>query len=315
VNIRIWAAGAALFVSALIVPASTTVAERAFALGAGRAGQGIPRVDRGQLMRDVTTLASPAFEGRKAGTRGDLRARQYIQDSYRMIGLQPGAPLGLYLHRFPGGAANVVGLLNGTDPARPVIVVSAHYDHLGIQNGVLFPGADDNASGVAALLAVARHFAIELPRHPMIFVAFDAEEDGQRGSKAFIADNVVPRERIALNVNFDMVSRNDRGEIYAAGSTYTPSLAPLLERVGTNASVTLRLGHDRPGGGSRDDWTQLSDHAAFHAARIPWVYFGVEDHADYHKPSDTPDKIDDGFFGNVADMLVEAVLTFDTSLE
>jgi hypothetical protein len=291
-------------------------------------------VDRAQLMRDVVTLASPDFEGRGTGTPGGLRARAWIAEQFRAIGLVP-AGTDAYLQPFivtsrnvrnilPGGrpfqarlaAANVVGRLSGRDPGAPAIVVTAHYDHLGMHDGVIYPGADDNASGVAVLLAAARHFKVTAPRHAMVFAALDAEEVGLHGAKALIGAALLARGQVALNVNLDMVARNAANEIYAAGPHHTPSLMPRLLDVQARATVRVRFGHDRPEGAGNelDDWTHSSDHGAFHDAGIPFVYFGVENHPDYHKPTDTVDRIDPRFFGDAADMVVEAIRTFDVTL-
>src|SRR5690606_597855 len=141
------------------------------------------------------------------------------------------------------------------------------------------------------------------------------EEDGHRGSRAFVASDLVAPGKIALNINLDMVSRSERKELYVAGTAHYPNLRPVLEELAIGPELSLRFGHDRPvpGGGPREDWTQLSDHAAFHAAGIPFIYFGVEDHPDYHRPGDTADKIDEAFFGNAADLIVEAILAFDAA--
>lgn len=309
-------------------------------LGAGTAqtpaarDTAVRHVDRARLMRDVMALAAPAFEGRGTGTRGGLRARQWIVAQFGAIELAP-AVRGGYVQPFtvtvprgrtgvPEGAptpgeyraANVIGRTPAREPGAATLVVTAHYDHFGVRNGVPYPGADDNASGVAVLLAAARHFTADPPRHPMLFAALDAEELGLRGARTLVQSALLPRGRVALNVNLDMVSRNDANEIYAAGTSYAPWQIPILRDVQTRASVRILFGHDRPAAsaGGRDDWTQLSDHGAFHAAGIPFVYFGVEDHPDYHKPTDTPDRIDPRFFGDAADMIVEAIRTFDARL-
>jgi Zn-dependent M28 family amino/carboxypeptidase len=195
-------------------------------------------------------------------------------------------------------------------------VVSAHYDHLGVVNGARYPGADDNASGVAALLAVARYVHAHPLAHRVVFAAFDAEELGLEGAKAFVRAPPVPIASIALDVNFDMVSRNDRNEIYAAGTFQNPSLRPIVENVQQRSPVSIRFGHDRPGtrGNDSDDWTLQSDHGVFHQAGVPFIYFGVEDHPDYHKPTDTADKINPKFFGDVVEMLVDFVVTADQRL-
>jgi hypothetical protein len=148
------------------------------------------------------------------------------------------------------------------------------------------------------------------PAHTVVFAAFDSEEQGHQGAKAFVGSPPVALATIALNVNFDMVSRNDRREIYAAGTFQNPSLRPLVTEVQQRTPVAIRFGHDRPDarGNTKDDWTLQSEHGVFHQAGIPFIYFGVEDHRDYHKPTDTADRIDPAFFGDVVEMLVDFVI-------
>jgi Zn-dependent M28 family amino/carboxypeptidase len=150
----------------------------------------------------------------------------------------------------------------------------------------------------------------------MLFAAFDAEEEGLQGAKAFVGSARLPPKQIAIDVNLDMVSRNDRSEIYAAGTFQSPWLTPILADIQHRAAVKILLGHDRPRSeaGGLDDWTTQSDHGAFADAGIPFLYFGVEDHADYHKPTDTADKISPKFFGDAADMIVDAVVTLDQKM-
>jgi len=148
----------------------------------------------------------------------------------------------------------------------------------------------------------------------MVFAALDAEEEGgsrENGARTLV--ETLSPGAVALNVNLDMVSRSAVNEIYAAGTYHTPRLKPILEEVQRRAPVKLLFGHDRPmpGAGGQDDWTLQSDHGEFHKAGVPFVYFGVEDHADYHKPSDTPDKIDPRFFGDAVDMILDAILSLD----
>ena len=317
------------------VRVATSLERRAIAAQAAvpATGAAVARhVDRARLMRDVTRLASGDFAGRRSGTPGGLAARAWVVAQFTAIGLAPAGssgflePFGLTPHsvRAPitagrsaaaglGDAANVVGRIPGRAPSLRAIVVSAHYDHLGVQDGHIYYGADDNASGVATLLEAARWFEAHPPRHPMIFVAFDAEELGLQGARTFVASGLAPPASLALDVNLDMVSRNDRREIFAAGTYQSPWLKPILEDVQRRSAVRILFGHDRPArlAGGLDDWTDESDHGAFHDAGVPFVYFGVEDHADYHRPTDTPDKIDSGFFGDAADMIVEAIVTLD----
>ena len=298
-----------------------------------RTSPSAPRVDRDELMRVVRVLSQPSFEGRRTGTAGNLLARQFVRDVFQRIGLAPATPDFLQPFAFvpspPSGrlsgaptrsgpveGTNVIAMQAGRQAGARTLVISAHYDHLGIVNGVTYPGADDNASGVAALLAVARYVHAHPPAHTVIFAAFDAEEPGLHGAKTFVRTPPVPLTTIALNVNFDMVSRNDRHEIYAAGTFQHPSLRPIVTEVQERTPVAIRFGHDRPDprGNNGDDWTLQSDHGVFHQAGVPFIYFGVEDHPDYHKPTDTADRIDPMFFGDVAEMLLDFVITADQRL-
>ncbi len=281
------------------------------------------RIDSERLMAAVTTLADPKFEGRAAGSPGGLAARAWVVDRFKAHRAAPGvgrlrASIHLHAHddeRTAGGrrARTCSGCASARDPKLPYFVVSAHYDHLGVRDGQIYPGADDDASGVAVILEIAA-FCQKTPfRHSIVFAAFDAEERGLQGATAFVVKPPVPRDRIALNVNLDMVSRNDKREIFIAGTYHYPDLKAPLEDVAKRAPITVLFGHDKPVAiaGGVEDWTNQSDHGPFHAAKIPFVYFGVEDHADYHKPTDTADKINRGFFVDVAETILDAVIALD----
>ena len=261
-------------------------------------------IDVEGLLRDVSVLAHDSMEGRFAGTPGNERARRYIVAQLDSLGI-PAAPRGRTA-AFSSGV-NLLGLVQGTAVSDRYVVVSAHFDHLGVRNGETYNGADDNASGTAAVLALAELFAAAPPRHSFLFVLFDAEETGLRGAQAFVDDPPVPRESIAMNVNLDMVSRSAAGELYAAGTYHYPSLEPFVDEVAARSPISLIKGHDSPGLPAGDDWTEASDHGPFHAAGIPFIYFGVEDHEGYHQPTDDFEAITPEFFADavatVADFL------------
>ena len=130
---------------------------------------------------------------------------------------------------------------------------------------------------------------------PLPFIADDIEYEC-RLPNAFLADPPFPVDSIMLNINMDMIGRNDEYELYAAGTYHNPELLPLVEAVADSTELDLLVGHDRPNLAAGMDWTMLSDHGAFHERGIPFIYFGVEDHVDYHQPTDTYDKIDPVFF-------------------
>jgi Zn-dependent M28 family amino/carboxypeptidase len=194
-------------------------------------------------------------------------------------------------------------------------VISAHYDHLGIRNGEVFNGADDNASGSAALLALARYFRVNRPRHSILFAAFDGEESGLQGARSFVSSPPVGADSIIMNVNMDMIGRNERDELYVTGTLPYPYLRPYVEQVQPRSKVRLLIGHDTvPTGGSRsDNWTSASDHGAFHAARIPFLYFGVEDHPDYHRATDEFERLMPGFYVRAVETILVVVLLLDAN--
>ena len=290
-----------------------------------------PRLDAAALLADVETLASPAYEGRRADTDGGRRARAFVVERFEQLGLLPAVPGYLqpfsFTHRSIRAlwrrdrpfvlefkdAANVLGLVRGTEEPDRFLVVSAHYDHLGIRKGDLYPGADDNASGVAALLAFAAYFDAHPPEHSILFAAFDAEEQGCRGSEAFAAAPPLPLDRLILDVNMDMIARSAPGRLFVAGTEQHPGFLPLLRDAAASSHVALHAGHDRPiwRTGLVDDWTTGSDHGPFFERGLPFLYFGVEDHEGYHAPGDTFDRIDRDFFTGAAETILDVVLALD----
>jgi hypothetical protein len=280
-------------------------------------------IDAGQLLEDVRVLSADAMEGRGVGTPGGAMARAYVERRFADAGLKPlrasfEQPFDVPA-RGGGGdgvvrkGVNVVGYVRGKNHPERFIVVTAHYDHLGVRGGRIYNGADDNASGVAALLQLAAHFARVQPDNSFVFAALDAEEVGLVGARALVKQFQTERRDVALNVNMDMVSHSDSGELYAAGAYHTPALRPLLERIAARAPVKLLIGHDRPEQG-HDDWTNQSDQNEFHLAGIPFVYFGVEDHKDYHKPTDDFETITQDFFVHAAETILDAAQLFDADL-
>ncbi len=275
--------------------------------------------DSAALMRHVRALAHDSMEGRLVGSSGGARARAYLVRAFETAGLQRvGAG---YEHPFetqPQGnrplvrGVNVVGLVPGRVRPDRYIVLTAHYDHLGVRGGQIFNGADDNASGTAAIIEVAAYFRRNALDHSLLVVALDGEEGGLHGARAFVANPPVPESLIVVNVNLDMIGRNDRNELYAAGAYHYPVLRPLLDSVAARAAITLRLGHDS--GGGQNDWTTQSDHAAFHRRHIPFVYFGEEDHPDYHRPTDDPEGLMPVFFAGAVSAVLETVRLLDRHL-
>jgi hypothetical protein len=251
-----------------------------------RAGLPAARVTAAALARagiDVRTLAAA---GAKASLPGPVRARLTVAVEHERA-----------------RTANVVAIVAGRDPAvaSECVVVGAHHDHLGRggdaslapdEPGAIHPGADDNASGVAALLAAARAFAAEGPaRRTVVFAAFAAEELGLLGSAHLVA-NAPERcavERMQLMVNLDMVGRPKEGKLHVLGAGTAKGLR---EEVGALAERAPRIPLALVFGD--DDGYGPSDHTSFYARNVPVLHLFSGAHADYHRPSDTPEKVDAG---------------------
>jgi hypothetical protein len=269
------------------------------------------------LMRHMHVLAHDSLEGRRVGTPGGAKARAYLVRAFTDAGLRPLSAGFEHPFTFTRDSAtvtgvNLVGVIRGRTTPDRYIVVTAHYDHLGVRQGDVMNGADDNASGTGALVEIARQLAARPPAHSVIIAALDGEEGGLRGARHFVAQPPVPLSSIIMNVNLDMVGRNAKNELYAAGTFHYPFLRPLLDSVIARSSITLKLGHDDPAL-QRDDWTSQSDHGAFHAAKIPFIYFGVEDHADYHKASDEVGGIMPEFYAGAVNTVLDAIRVFDSN--
>jgi len=274
-----------------------------------------------QLLKRLTALAHDSMEGRGAGTPGGARGRAYIERELRSLGV---APIGVSyqvpvrVRARPGSdtlGANVVARVPGRLGSGPVIVLSAHHDHLGVRGDSIYNGADDDASGSVALISLAEAFKRQPLDHDVIFAWFEAEESGMLGSRAFVEKPPVPVEQIAVNVNLDMVSRHEGGAtLWVAGTSHYPFLLPIAESAVAQASVRVRFGHDTPGLAPSDNWTSASDHASFHRAKIPFLYLGVEDHPDYHKPGDDASRVDPKFFASTVSFAEALVRALDAKL-
>ncbi|MHB1096787.1 MAG: M28 family peptidase [Gemmatimonadaceae bacterium] len=279
-----------------------------------------PNIDSAATWRALSDLAADSMEGRRMGTRGNAAARAYLVRRLTQAGVAPLVPG--YVQHFDVAwrdtsvrdGVNVLGIVRGADTTR-AIVVSAHFDHLGVHNGQIYNGTDDNASGTAATLALAEWYAGHAPRHSIIFAFFDGEEADLRGSRAFMESPPVPLRRIAANVNIDMVARLDKNELFAAGATPFPFFRPLLRATAKEAPVRLRMGHDLSEPDGVDNWVGQSDQASFYAKGIPFVYFGVEDHADYHRTTDDVDRVDAGRFIAAVRTIADFVHRLDQSLD
>lgn len=219
----------------------------------------------GKSFEEVKRLAAPTvLEGSTARLRADLI-------------------------RISRETSNVIGVLSGSDLALASehIIIGAHYDHLGLggpeslgAEGQIHRGADDNASGVAALLELARTLVRERPRRSIFLIAFGAEEVGLLGSSAYTKSPLAPLSSTVAMINMDMIGRLRDGRLIVGGAGTSPSWKPLLEQLNPGFRLALQ-----------DDGYGPSDHQSFYVRDIPVLFFFTGSHDDYHKPSDTAEKI------------------------
>jgi len=284
-----------------------------------------PQFDIERMKADVEWLASPEREGRGAGSRGLEAAANYIAVRFERLGLAPLMPGARgddrYLQPFTmtgeNGASvptkNVIGVLPGTNPALngQALIVSAHYDHLGFgwpdaragAKGQLHPGADDNASGVAVMLELARLLANARPERSVIFAAFAGEEAGLLGARHYVraaqaAGAPFPLSGHIANLNIDTVGRLADGKVTVFGAASARELPFIFMGAGAVTGVPVQ---------SVMQEINASDHTAFVEAGVPAVQLFASQASDYHRPSDTAEKIDYAGLGKVAAVLKEAI--------
>lgn len=285
----------------------------------------VASTDYGQLMEDLRILSADDMQGRDTGSEGGARARDYIVARLEALGVQP-SPMGRLqpweaLGRTREGTktyngTNIIGVIPGTRVADKYIVVTAHYDHVGVNEGQVYNGADDNASGVATMLELAKRLKASPPEHSVLIVAVDGEERGLLGAKHFVEVPPVPLHAISMNLNFDMTSRADSdGKLWVTGTYQHPYFRPVLDQVPARQTVAFAFGKDTPDDKGADNWVEASDHAAFHRAGLPFLYFGVNYHPDYHRPSDTFDKVKPAVFQDATELAIGGFRALDRWLD
>ena len=286
-----------------------------------------PPLSAAALMRHVTFLADDRLAGREAGSAGEAEAARYVAAELARAGLEPQSqkvPLGLE------ASVNVHALLAGRD-TRHVIVVGAHIDHLGPG----YPGAEDDASGVAVVLELARALSArrgELGRS-VLFVLFGGEERNFVGSSTFVDTPPVPLATMAAMVNIDMIARPlvdqpvlavpkiafglaGRRPVGLVGARERPGLRAVVDAACARAGVVAVAPEDLPGPADVEVSRQSagrSDSAPFEAAKIPTLFFGSGESADYHKQSDRIARLDPEIMRRRAEALLGVVLALSNA--
>ena len=263
--------------------------------------------------------------GRDTGAEGGEKAREYIVGRLEALGvaappmgrLQPwtlegSSPDG----RKTWNGTNILGLIPGTRVSNRYIVVTAHYDHVGMHEGQIYNGADDNASGVASMLELARRLKETPPEHSVLIVGLDGEERGLLGARHFVEAPPVPLASMSVNLNLDMTARAESdNHLWVTGTYQNPTFRPLLEPIAPSGAISLAFGKDTPEDTGANNWVMASDHGVFHRAGVPFIYLGVDFHPDYHKPSDDFDKITPEVFIASTDLVIETFEALDKGLD
>jgi hypothetical protein len=249
----------------------------------------------------VEFLAGPELRGRAGAD--SRRAADYIIAHFRRSGLKPLFGANGFYQSIPGTSEpggppveigrNVGAICEGVDPLlkNEYVIVGVHYDHLGVRDGQMFAGADDNATGVAMMLELARLVGQTpvKPQRSLVFVGFDLEERMLWGSRWFAAHPPWPLERVKLFLTADMIGRSlgdlPLPAVFVLGSEHAPQLKDTLNRVGRPEGLEIaRLGIDLVG--------TRSDYGPFRDRKVPFLFFSTGEHPDYHTPRDVPAKVD-----------------------
>jgi hypothetical protein len=260
--------------------------------------------DEAKIRTHIRVLASDSLQGRGTGKEGEKMAASYIQSQFKKLKLKPKGDNKTYLQAFTfkggahgegesGIANNIVGYLD--NQAATTIIIGAHYDHLGMGDqgssldanpqSKIHNGADDNASGVAGVIELARYFSSNKikEKNNFLFLCFSGEELGLFGSKYFTEHSTVDLNTVNYMINMDMVGRLDpqTKNLLVHGTGTSPQWETLLKNL---ASDQLVIKTDSSGIGP-------SDHTSFYLKNIPVLHFFTGSHSDYHKPSDDWEKI------------------------
>lgn len=295
----------------------------------GTVVDGLWFVDAASIGARVGVLTDPALRGRGGGTGDEAAAADKVAAWFRAAGLEPGGDGGcLQPFTRPDGARsqNVIGLLPGSDPRAGHVVIGAHYDHLGVVDGQIHPGADDNASGIAGLVAIAESLAHDgqRPAVTVVVIAFGSEEDGLHGSAHYVAHPLLPLGDARLMINLDMIGRAGflTGKDYAlARALVAPDGIGALTSPGQRdlalAAKAAGAREGRPVVAASDLGPLESlvrpaieyrgDHASFSAAGVRYLWLSTSMHDDYHLPSDTADKVDPATIAAVGRIVVRLV--------
>jgi aminopeptidase N len=273
------------------------------------------------IMEHVRVLADPALRGRGDGTADEAAAADKVAAWLRAAGAEPAADNGwLQPFTFDGDrpSQNVIGMVRGTDPHAGHVIVGAHYDHLGMEGGEIHPGADDNASGTAALVAIAAALPRDgqRPKRTVILVAFGSEESGLFGSDYYAEHPRRPLDEAVLMINLDMVGRAHflTAKDYSIAHALVPdnAIGALASPGAVDLTALVKAAAAREGRPivATSDYGPLEnrgDHKSFSVRGVRYLWLSTSMHDDYHLPTDTADKVDPATIATVGRIVVRTI--------
>ncbi|WP_326983352.1 M28 family metallopeptidase [Chryseobacterium sp. MYb264] len=266
------------------------------------------------LKKNLYVIASDEMEGRDTGSPGQKKAGEYMINYYKNLGISYPKALGSYYQKVPadfmkkrgGGnlpdSENILAFIEGSEKPNEIVVVSAHYDHVGTKNGVVYNGADDDGSGTVAVMEIAKAFqsakkAGKGPKRSILFLHVTGEEHGLFGSEFYTDNPVFPLANTVVDLNIDMIGRDDpenRGKqyVYVIGSEMLSSELKVINEAANKKTNNLELNYKYDDPKDPEQLYYRSDHYNFAKNNVPVAFFFDGIHEDYHKPTDDVEKID-----------------------
>ena len=269
-----------------------------------------------ELSEHLYIYASDEFEGRDTGEPGQKKAVEYLRNYYKSIGIEPGDLEGDYFQEMTltmrgrrgqeprtVETENVVAIIKGSEKPDEYVVITAHLDHVGVDDKGIYNGADDDGSGTVALLEIAEAFMKAKnegsgPKRSLVFLHVTGEEKGLLGSKYYTENPLYPLKNTVANLNIDMIGRinpkrntDDPNYIYLIGSDKLSKELHDISELANERHVQLELDYTYNNDNDPNRFYYRSDHYNFAKKNIPVIFYFSGTHEDYHKPSDTADKI------------------------
>ncbi|WPR72932.1 M28 family peptidase [Flavobacterium sp. NG2] len=268
-----------------------------------------------ELKTHVFTIAADTMEGRDTGSIGQKKAGNYLISFYQENKISHPKNQADFYQKIPSqflktrsgqilnASENICAFIEGTEKPEEIIIISAHYDHIGKKKETIFNGADDNASGTSSLLEIAQAFQIAKneghgPKRSILFLHLTGEEHGLLGSSYYTENPIFPLKNTVSDINIDMIGRRDaehpstNNYVYVIGadrlSTELHNIVLATNEKYTQLDLNFKFNDPR----DPNHYYERSDHYNFAKHRIPSVFFFNGVHADYHRPTDTADKIE-----------------------